>query len=215
MRRTQFAPVSSTAPTTSQGTALHDAKVRTRALALARRDGLDAADRTAADAAIVARLVALPSFAAARRVLLTLPFGSECDTLPLVTTALAAGKRVVLPRVDVPARVLRLHEVRDPAKETAPGYRGIREPQASLPEIAPSLVDWVLVPGVAFDRRGCRLGYGGGFYDRLLPLVPGGAPRVAAAYATQLLESVPAAPHDAVVDILVTEVEVVFTSRHE
>ncbi|HTL75696.1 MAG TPA: 5-formyltetrahydrofolate cyclo-ligase, partial [Casimicrobiaceae bacterium] len=66
-------------------------------------------------------------------------------------------------------------------------------------------VDWVLVPGVAFDARGGRLGYGGGFYDRLLPGAAGSAPRVAGAFEMQIVDAVPTAPHDVGVDAVVTE----------
>ena len=65
-------------------------------------------------------------------------------------------------------------------------------------------VDWVLVPGVAFDARGHRLGYGGGYYDRLLALMAPSVPRVAGAFDLQVQEDVPAAPHDLTVDVVVT-----------
>jgi 5-formyltetrahydrofolate cyclo-ligase len=66
-------------------------------------------------------------------------------------------------------------------------------------------VDWMLVPGVAFDRTGRRLGYGGGYYDRLLPLLGPDAVCAAGAYELQLVDEVPAAPHDLTVDVIVTE----------
>ena len=90
---------------------------------------------------------------------------------------------------------------------TAPAPSGrmafVRRDRA-LPYRETSAIDWVLVPGVAFDREGRRLGYGGGFYDRLLSLVGRVAPRVAGAYALQLTDGVPSAPHDARIDTLVT-----------
>ena len=107
----------------------------------------------------------------ARTVLLTLPFRSEWDTRPLAVDALRAGKRVVIPRVDRVARMLRLHAVADLDADVVAGYLGIPEPRETLPVVEPGDVDWVLVPGVAFDAAGRRLGYGGGFYDRLLPLI--------------------------------------------
>ena len=107
------------------------ASLRERVLAL--RDALPAAQRAAAAQAIAERIIALPSFAAARTVLLTLPFRSEWDTLPLVRAALAAGKTVVLPRVDAGTRMLALHAIRDPDADVAPGYRGIPEPAPHCP----------------------------------------------------------------------------------
>jgi 5-formyltetrahydrofolate cyclo-ligase len=194
------------------GPALHAAKRTVRERVLAARDAWPAAERAAAALAIVERLVALPSFAAARTVQLTLPFGSEWDTLPLVRAALAAGRTVVLPRVDVGARMLALHAIRDPVADVAPGYRGIAEPGPQCPLVAPDAIDWVLVPGVAFDAAGGRLGYGGGFYDRLLPLFARAVPRIAGAFALQLVTRVPAAAHDLSVDAIVTERQTIVAS---
>jgi len=89
--------------------------------------------------------------------------------------------------------------------DIAAGYQGIPEPREQCPVVAPDALDWVLVPGVAFDLAGRRLGYGGGFYDRLLPLLGAAAARVAGAYDLQLVPRVPAAPHDLKVGTIVTE----------
>lgn len=193
----------------AKGIALREAKLALRNRVLLARDALGPEERLRSTEAIVARILALPSFAAARTVLLTLAFRSEWATMPLIVHAFGLGKEVVLPRVNVDTRMLELHRVVDPVLDIAPGYRGIPEPRSACPVIAPALVDWVLVPGVAFDRAGRRLGYGGGFYDRLLPLVAPHAPRIAAAYSIQIVEHVPSAPHDATVDAIVTEHEVI------
>ncbi|HZQ60641.1 MAG TPA: 5-formyltetrahydrofolate cyclo-ligase [Casimicrobiaceae bacterium] len=193
----------------AKGLALREAKLALRGRVLLARDALGPEERSRSAEAIVARIVALPSFLAAHTVLLTLAFRSEWATMPLIVHALAQHKELALPRVNVDTRMLELHRVRDPALEIEPGYRGIPEPRATCPVIPPALVDWVLVPGVAFDRAGRRLGYGGGFYDRLLPLIPAHAPRVAAAYAIQIVDHVPAAPHDVTMDAIVTEQETI------
>ncbi len=195
------------------GTALHEAKRALRNQVIAARDALPPATRAAASAAITARIAALPSFVAARCVLLTLPFRSEWDTHPLCATALAAGKTVALPRVNGATRMLDLHAVADVARDTVSGFRGIAEPRSDLPSIASADLDWVLVPGVAYDAFGGRLGYGGGYYDRLLALMPPHVPRVAGAFDVQLVANVPAAPHDLVVDTLVTETRTLTVHR--
>src|SRR5262249_40038637 len=92
--------------------------------------------------------------------------------------------------------------------EVAPGYQGIPEPRSSCPVVAPAAVDWVLVPGIAFTTDGGRLGYGGGFYDRLLPLFTPGVARIAGAFEVQIVDRVPAAPHDHTVDTVVTELRI-------
>ena len=195
------------------GLALREAKRLLRERILALRDAAPPAQRAAAAQAIAERVMTLPSFAAARTVLMTLPFRSEWDTLPLVHAALGAGRTVVLPRVVAGARILALHAIRDPVADVAAGHWGIREPRAHCPAVAPEAVDWVLVPGVAFDATGARLGYGGGYYDRLLPLVAHGCARIAGAFALQVVEHVPSGPHDLKVDMVVTERQAIAASK--
>jgi 5-formyltetrahydrofolate cyclo-ligase len=101
--------------------------------------------------------------------------------------------------------MLVLHAIGDPIADVVAGFRGIPEPRPDAPPVSPQAVDWVLVPGVAFDVAGGRLGYGGGYYDRLLPAMRAGTPRVAAAFEAQIVAHVPRAPHDAGVDAIVTE----------
>jgi len=187
------------------GAMLREAKLALRRLVLARRDALTPEFRAAASAAIAARLAALPEIAAASVVLLTLPFRSEWDTLGLVRAAIRAGQTVALPRVDPQARMLVLHALADPDHDIAVGHQGIPEPLPDRPRVPYDAVDFVLVPGVAFDATGRRLGYGGGYYDRLLPLLRPGAARAAGAFELQLADIVPAAPHDIAVDMIVTE----------
>lgn len=194
------------------GPALRDAKRALREQVLAARDALAAPLRARLAAIIADRIARLPSYAAAHTVLLTLAFRSEWDTLPLVHAARAAGKTVVLPRVDVDARMLVLRAIRDPVADIVPGYQGIPEPRPHCPAVAPPAVDWVLVPGVAFDAAGRRLGYGGGFYDRLLPLFLPGTARVAGAFDLQIVPRVPAAPHDLAVHTVATETRTITAS---
>jgi 5-formyltetrahydrofolate cyclo-ligase len=196
-------PVPATAALT--GPALHEAKRVMRNEVIAARDALTPAQHRSASQAIAARIAALPSFTAAHCILLTLPFRSEWDTRPLIAAAQASGKVVALPRVDGDTRMLDLHAVRDVARDTAPGYRGIHEPAIGLPRVERADIDWVLVPGVAFDVAGRRLGYGGGYYDRLLALLSPQAPRVAGAFDLQVVAAAPAAPHDLIVDVIATE----------
>ena len=185
--------------------ALREVKRALRERVLAARDRTLPEFRAVASAAIGTALAGRDDFAAATTVLLTLPFGSEWDSLPLLLTALERGKTVVLPRVDTAARTLQLCRLTEPARDVRPGYRGIPEPQAHCALITAEAIDWVLVPGVAFDTAGRRLGYGGGYYDRLLPSLRSDAARIAGAYEMQLVDHVPDAPHDVPVQALATE----------
>jgi 5-formyltetrahydrofolate cyclo-ligase len=184
---------------------LREAKLALRQRTLSARDALPPGVRTAASDAIAARILADPEFTRAKAVLLTLPFRSEWDTLPLVRATLTAGKTVAIPRVDMTTRMLDLHTIADPDRDVGAGHRGIPEPRLHCPRIGYAAIDFVLVPGVAFDRCGRRLGYGGGYYDRLLPLFSPRVARVAGAFELQLVDRVPAAPHDIAVDAIFTE----------
>jgi 5-formyltetrahydrofolate cyclo-ligase len=132
-------------------------------------------------------------------------FGSEFDTTTLVTDALAAGKQLCLPRVNRDTQRLELHVVENLASDLRSGLWGIREPRAERPPADLARIDFVLLPGVAFTPRCDRLGYGGGFYDRLIPRFPNRPPLVAAAFALQVCDSVPVDANDQRVDVVITE----------
>jgi 5-formyltetrahydrofolate cyclo-ligase len=141
-------------------------------------------------------------------VLLFAGFGSEVDTGDLLRESLRMGKRLVLPRVDPETRRLQLREVRSLDADLAPGTWGIPEPIPDrCPEVALDDVDFVLVPGVAFDRQLRRLGYGGGYYDGVLAAVGGRAPAIAVGFGMQVVAQVPADEHDVCVPVLITETE--------
>jgi len=188
-----------------QGAALRDAKAALRARVLAERDALPADLRASASAAIVARMLARTDFLAAQCILVTLPFHNEWDSTTLVRAALDAGKTVAIPRVDKDARMLEPQRITDLARDVGLGYRSIPEPLPDCPRIARGDIDFVVVPGVAFDCEGRRLGYGGGYYDRLLPLLSPRAPRVAGAFDMQVVDRVPVGPNDIAIDAVVTE----------
>ena len=121
-----------------------------------------------------------------------------------------AGPTVCAPRVDWDTGTMRPVPVADPEADTVIRRHGVREPRADLPAIDPRRVDLVLVPGLAFDASGGRLGRGGGFYDRFLPGAggaggPDGAVRIGVCWSGQIVDAVPAEPHDVRVHMLVTE----------
>lgn len=196
---------SASTPSPPAGARLREIKRALRLRTLAARDALTPDVRASASQAIADRIAQLPAFAVARTVLLTLPYRSEWDTTLLVGVALAAGKTVAVPRVEIASRMLALHAIGDPVRDVVRGHRGLPEPKPTCPSVAPAAIDFVLVPGVAFDPAGRRLGYGGGYYDRLLPLIAQAVPRIAGAFDVQIVATVPAAPHDLAVDAVVTE----------
>ena len=119
---------------------------------------------------LAASFAGLAGFRGAGTVLLYVTaFPEEIDTGPMLRTALEAGKRLVVPRVERASRSLRLHEVADLAADLIPGMLGIPEPRREARVVAPEEIDWVLVPGLGFNTEGYRIGRGAGHYDRLLP----------------------------------------------
>jgi 5,10-methenyltetrahydrofolate synthetase len=181
-------------------------KAELRRTVLARRDALDPETRAASSIRIFSRIAALPAFRRARVVLAYSAFGSEPATGPFLATVLAGGLTLVLPRVNRTTRMLDLYRVTDLATGLRPGVWGIREPDPTVCAAAAlGDVDFVLVPGVAFDSHGGRLGYGAGYYDRLLRGAAAGTPLVAAAFDVQLVDAIPMDAHDRRVDSVVTE----------
>ncbi len=144
-------------------------------------------------------------FRSAKTLLLYLPIRGEVETEGIARTARSAGKGLVLPRVQQEPRKLWLHAW---VGEPVPGAYGIREPAAGWPLVEPGAIDLVVVPGVAFDRSGGRLGYGGGYYDRTLLLIRAanpGARFVGLAFTLQVVAALPREEHDIPLDGLVTE----------
>jgi 5-formyltetrahydrofolate cyclo-ligase len=162
---------------------------------------LDFESRRAEESALAARFATLPGCAEARTLLLYVTaFPEEIATAPMIDLALAQGKVVLCPRVDRARRRLRLHRIDDPGRDLTPGTLGIPEPRPDRPEVEPGAVDWVLVPGLAFDARGYRLGRGAGHYDRLLPTLRPDAPRWALILDCQWVDHLPDEPHDVPLD---------------
>jgi len=176
-------------------------KATVRRLVLARRGRLSPAERAAAAEAVAERVTALPELAEGGAVLGFASFGTELPTDPVMRWVLSTGRRLLLPFVDGAA--LRAAEVAS-VEELAPGYRGIREPAARV-AVDPGEASAVLVPGVAFDERGARLGYGGGFYDAFLAEIDPRVPRVGLCFDLQIVEEVPTGADDERVGIVLTE----------
>ena len=181
-------------------------KSNLRATVLARRDAIPEQQRWMRSEVISRKVQALPEFAAAKVVMAYMSMGSEFDTRPLVEAVLQRGAQLVLPRVDKATKTLALYAVCDLQHDLKSGVWGIREPDPARCKVVPlSQVDLILMPGAVFDRERRRLGYGGGFYDKMLALPERHALTVAAAFDEQMVLCVPTEPHDIPVDILVTD----------
>jgi 5-formyltetrahydrofolate cyclo-ligase len=129
----------------------------------------------------------------------------EVQTWRMIEEMLARGKRVAVPVTARRGTRLRFAEIRDPARELSRGPLGVLEPHPRTRQwVRVQELDLLLVPGLAFDRRGQRLGHGQGYFDRLLERVPKTTPTVGLAFRFQLLECLPTAAHDRAVQTVVT-----------
>jgi 5-formyltetrahydrofolate cyclo-ligase len=191
---------------------LAGAKARLRAQQRRRLSSL-APDQVMAESnQIVAVLGADPRLLAARSVLLFSALPGEPDLSALGAWLRRRGVRVALPRADWNARAMVPVPIDDEATELTPGRHGLREPRPELPALDPGALDAVLVPGLAFDRAGRRLGRGAGFYDRFLgalPPRPAGAVRpgvdlIGVALRVHLVAEVPSGHDDVRVHRLAT-----------
>ncbi len=172
----------------------------------ARRDALPEGERERIAEALVERIVALPRYAAARSVLATMAIGTEWNTRLFLDRACADGKAIVLPRITPPPRHLELHIVRDLGHDLIPGIWNIPEPDpARCERVSITDVDFAVVPALAVDLDGYRLGYGAGYFDRLL------AGRTASTYCVVglpsafVVGSLPHEAHDQPLDLIVDE----------
>lgn len=183
---------------------------------IADREQLTAAERAFLSHAISERIANLNAYRTANTVLAYMSFGAEFCTEEWVQQALRDDKCVLLPKVNRATNELDIYRVSNLQHDLAPGLWNIREPlvERCTKIIALNEVDFILLPGIAFGRDGARLGYGGGFYDKLLARIKdanqGCRPAlVAGAFAIQLVEGLPQEDTDHKVEWVVTESETI------
>lgn len=176
-------------------------KKEARSLIRTRLAGLAWAEWAEKSRLIQARLLALPEFQGAAAVFCYVSFGREIDTQPVLAACLAAGKTLAVPLITGPGRM----EARIIAglDQLRPGPFTIPAPPEDAPLAEPAALDLAIIPGLAFDEKGWRLGRGGGYYDNWLAAYPGLA--LALALETQMLDALPHDAWDRRVQLLLTE----------
>jgi 5-formyltetrahydrofolate cyclo-ligase len=184
---------------------LQAAKAAIRAKGRNVRNSIPANDRAALGRRIEDRLFTLPALRNARTVLVFYSFGSEVPTRGIIDRLLREGRRVLLPYIE--GGDMKAAELRQGEEPEATSY-GPKEPPHRV-AADPSEVDLVIAPGMAFDRSGHRVGYGGGNYDRYLDGLGPNATRVGIAFHVQVLPEVPHGPDDQPVDFVVTDQETI------
>jgi 5-formyltetrahydrofolate cyclo-ligase len=177
----------------------------------ARRDALDPGVRDEAAARIAALALALPELRPVTPVGGYWPIRSEVDVRPLMEALIRRGHDLALSQIIHPRLSWRLWHPGDPLIK---GGFGVREPGPDAPEVFPKAL---LVPLVAFDRRGGRVGYGKGHFDRAIAALEAQHPvlTIGLAYPIQEIDAVPIEPHDRLLDLIITSDEVIRTAPRE
>jgi 5-formyltetrahydrofolate cyclo-ligase len=192
------------------GLSAGDSKAQLRQKIKSKRDALSEMERVSLSGLVALRLLSVPGYRAARTIMAYCSYGSEVLTDELIRQALAQGKRVAVPKVvGRETCEMQVQSIRS-LEDVSPGEFGIREPRknADCAVLDPSRIDVVLVPGIAFDRQGYRIGFGKGFYDRWIRAVPAHK-LVGLAYDFQVLERIPIEKHDVAVGLIVTDTRII------
>jgi len=188
-------------------------KSELRSKMLEKRAGLSWQDVQIKSHAINEALFAQNFYREAKTILLYLPIKKEPNSLPIIKNAWRMEKQVLVP-VTIPEKKELLLSRLDSLKDLTEGYYGIPEPKKNrLHPVEPHQVDLCLLPGVAFDPNGYRLGYGGGYFDRFLPKLRPDCLKIALAYNFQILESLEHLPHDLPVDMIITESAIFYCTQ--
>jgi 5-formyltetrahydrofolate cyclo-ligase len=177
-----------------------------RAQLLQARTALPAEERRLKSGQICARICRLPAFIQADCIFGYIPVRAEVDVMPLLEEALKEHKTLALPRCLDRRGTMAFYQIRS-FEDLVPGAFHIPEPREGLEEVRPTS-GLMLVPGVGFDRDAGRLGYGGGYYDRFIGKAAG-MQYIAPAYGIQITQTLPMEAHDAHVDLLITEEQII------
>lgn len=180
------------------------AKSASRAEMRSRLAALSPEQRHRASLAACARLMGLGTFRHASVVMLYMPLATEVDTTTLAIRCFQTGKIVCVPKVDWDRRDMHAVEIRSFDDNMETDEHGLRTPRGGQ-LLPPSAIDLVVVPALAYDTQGSRLGRGGGYYDRYLSRLRRSATAVGVAFDTQIIDEVPSDERDVSVDTVVTD----------
>ena len=162
-------------------------------------------------AAVESRLFAFANFLESKIALLYLSGNLEVQTDSIIQKAHSYNKIVVLPAFDPENYKMKLMKVDAFGKELIPGPRGVLEPDDSKCKVVPmDRIDIAIIPGLAFDEKGGRIGMGTGYYDRLVPRLDITTRKVALTFEEQIIPQVPMESHDKHVDIIITDKRIIY-----
>ncbi len=188
--------------------------LRKRILALRRSQSPQAIERKSAG--IKRKLLGTAQFSKAEWILFYLALADEVQTEEMMEESLKLGKRVAVPLIDAQNNQILISRLENPERELETGILGILQPKKNFYRpLEMGKLELVIVPGVAFDKRGNRLGFGRGFYDRFLKKVPDSTKSVALAFELQLVDDTRPRSHDVPVDYIITEKRIIDCKNSE
>ncbi|MEW8957181.1 5-formyltetrahydrofolate cyclo-ligase [Clostridium sp.] len=172
---------------------------------IALRDGVNIENLKEYSHTIFNKIISTEEYRNSEVIFIFVSFGSEVYTHDLINYSLNMGKRICVPKVISKKAGMKAIEIKS-LDELTPSNYGILEPEIKEGNIIDEKsIDLVIIPGVAFDRKGGRIGYGGGFYDRFLPLLRKDSEKIAIAYSFQIIEEVPREENDFLVPCIITD----------
>lgn len=178
-------------------------KAKIREILLKKRKNLAKTKIKEKSKKILFKLANLKEYKKAKTVLFYHPIDNEVDTASLIKKELKSGKKqIALLRICGKTNRMHIHQITD-LKDLKIGKFNIKEPYTHHPVIAKKDLNLIIVPGIAFDKSLNRIGYGKGYFDKLLKTLK--CTKIALAYDFQIIENVPAEKHDQKVDIVITE----------
>lgn len=176
---------------------------------ISKRDYMVSDEKTKKDDSIKHSLMNMKDYCKCKKIFIYIGFGSEINTLKFITEFLKEGKEVYVPKVYKDTKEIKAIEISS-LEGLYPSSYGILEPINDNEIENKEDIDLVVVPGVAFDRDGGRVGYGGGYYDKYLATLNKDVPKIALAYDFQVVNEVPTEGHDINIDCIITDKEVIF-----
>jgi 5-formyltetrahydrofolate cyclo-ligase len=189
-------------------------KAEIRGIIREHRNSMSAEEVTKRSANVRNRLYTLPEYTIAQNIMLYVSFRNEVDTTDIIAFALQQGKKVFLPGMARDGIDMDMFEIHDIQKDLAPGRFGVMEPKHHLRKCAEyDRIYLCIMPGIAFDRRGNRIGWGKGYYDSFLRKLPSTVKKFALAYDFQVIKKIDAGKNDVPIDGLITESEILMFNR--
>jgi len=169
------------------------------------RDAMSLEDKKIKDNKIFNKLINNDDFKKAINYFLFVSFRSEIETKTIINYLIDRNKNVFVPKVV--GNIMKLYQIKSLEEDLEKGVMGIKEPKESLKELTDEKLDFILMPGLAFDNLGGRIGYGGGYYDKFLSSLDylNAVPKIAIAYKFQVINHIPMNDYDIRVDNIITD----------